>query len=353
MEESRDIQPVPLFYSGEGITLPLNEEDFKDFMVSLLGKPELVEGHVEGAFSLGFEAVQNLNYQIDNRILQQNQATPLQFTAKLYFDNNSSLSFKSFDGFRQYKESRPIICTGFDFTWVYLIKFGGKNVFEKQEIRIFANRPVEPSEGKKSSRRLATFILEKFVEMPRVHYEIRCTANTWGFEIAELIRNLLLDATVQTKDFIRFRKFISDQFPPLYFTVFIGLFLFLYWFQAAEFREVAQEASFLIEQGTEPAEVINYIFDLLRIDLQLNSIASAAQNLFVSLVFSGVLCFCILEIVKLPNYIFLLFTSKSIRGRDTYFERVRKRKITAVFGVVLSVGLGVLSNYAFEYIKNN
>jgi len=348
MEENKDIQPVPLIYSEEGITLPLSEDDFKDFMVSLLGKPELIEGFVEGAFSINFDNIKNINYQLDNRISQQNHSSLIQFTAKLSFDDNSSTSFNSFSGFLDYKESRPIVCTGFDLTWVYLIKFGSKKVFEKQEIRIFAKRRKDSSQ---QTSALEKVLLLGDLSLPKVKYSIRCTANTWGFEIAELVKNILSDSVVQTKDLAYLRKNILNEFSIVFiFTLFSSLST-IYWFRSGEFREIARSTSYLVENGANPVDVVGRISDLVRADLVLNSIPSVLENLLLATVLSVVLCLSLLELIRLPNHIFLLFNSKSIRERNTYFSSRRKRKIAALLGLVLSVAIGVLSNYVFEYLK--
>lgn len=351
MEENKEIQPVPLIYSEGGITLPLSEDDFKDFMVSLLGKPELIEGYVEGAFSIDFSNVKNINYQIDNRISQQNHSSLLQFTAKLSFDDNSSISFNSLPGFFDYKESRPIVCTGFDFTWVYLIKFGNRKVFEKQEIRVYASRPTDSSRKKKSSS-LEKLLMLEALELPKVSYSIRCTANTWGYEIAELINNIVSDSAVQSRDFANLRKNVLYGFSLLFpITLFSG-FIIIYWLQAGEFREIARSTAILVDEGAEPVDVVNNIVDLIRADLLLNSISSAAENFFLSIVFSVVLCLSLLEFIRFPNYLFLLFNSSSIREKKLYLSRARNRKAAAILGIVFSVGLGVLSNYVFEYLKS-
>ncbi|WP_293056265.1 hypothetical protein [Okeania sp. SIO2B3] len=71
--ENLEIPPFSINRKNPSINLPINMEAFKEFVVSLLGKPESVEGYVEGAFEIGFRGFEQLNYIIDDRITKQNQ----------------------------------------------------------------------------------------------------------------------------------------------------------------------------------------------------------------------------------------------------------------------------------------
>ena len=132
----QNTQPVPMLYNQSSISLPLNENAFKEFIVSLLGQPETIEGYIEGAFEIDMGGLEYLNSQIDSRIDTQNASSILEFRAKLFFNDGSSTSFNRLQSFLEYNEIRPLICEGFVFTWTYLVKFNNKQASEKQEISI-------------------------------------------------------------------------------------------------------------------------------------------------------------------------------------------------------------------------
>ncbi len=108
--------------------MSVDRDAFTEFVVSLLGKPESVEGYVEGAFEIDFGGFKQLNQIIDDRITKQNQSVLVEFRSKLFFNDNSSLSFSGIKSFQEYKERRNLICRGFIFTWVYLVEFHDKKV---------------------------------------------------------------------------------------------------------------------------------------------------------------------------------------------------------------------------------
>ena len=129
-------QPVPMLYTQSSISLPLDENAFKEFIVSLLGQPETIEGYVEGAFEIDMGGLEYINSSIDSRIDKQNISSLLEFRAKLFFNDGSSTSFNGLKSFLEYSEIRPLICETFVFTWTYLVKFNNKQASEKQEISI-------------------------------------------------------------------------------------------------------------------------------------------------------------------------------------------------------------------------
>ena len=92
-------------------------------MIGLLGKPEQIEGYVEGAFEVNVSNSQDLYSKIDNRIIRQHDALLLEFKAELFFNDDSSITFNTIGNLISHQETRAVTCTGFNFTWSYLVSF--------------------------------------------------------------------------------------------------------------------------------------------------------------------------------------------------------------------------------------
>ena len=117
------------------VTLPYSPTDFKDFIVSLLGKPQVLEGVFNGYYSFDKGDILNLHHLIEQRVLQ-NDSSLVAISIQIVFDDNSSIVLNDLESFRAYNELRPIIPVSIHLTWIYLIKFQTKNAPEKQVINI-------------------------------------------------------------------------------------------------------------------------------------------------------------------------------------------------------------------------
>ncbi|OZH54785.1 hypothetical protein AFK68_08735 [Hydrocoleum sp. CS-953] len=235
--DNLEIPNISMQRNNSSISLDVNRDAFTEFVVSLLGKPESVEGYVEGAFEIDFPGFQKLNYIIDDRITEQNQSMLVEFRAKLFFNDNSSLSFSGIKSFQEYekKQRKNLICTGFIFTWVYLVEFHDKKVPEKQEISVFSVEEDTPSSAKSESRKkkLISQIFDVgFVDqIPKISYLIRFTNQGWGIEIAEIVRNYIIGfVKIVDVPFAGFRRKVMEnpivlQIPSLILGFLLSLVL--------------------------------------------------------------------------------------------------------------------------------
>lgn len=129
--------------------LPCPPDQFRDFIAGLLGKPQTIERYVEGPFELTKPDAENLYHLLDQRISSQNDATLVQFTARIIYSDNSSVLLNSFSDFQSYNEVKPLISTGLHLSWTYLIQFKNKSFPEKQNIDIsFISDPSQEARAR-------------------------------------------------------------------------------------------------------------------------------------------------------------------------------------------------------------
>src|SRR5437899_897944 len=104
------------------ITLPCPPAEFGDFISSLLGRAQTIQKGFRGTFILTRDHIQNVFHLVDQRVHQQNEATLVQFTVKILYNDESSVLLNDLTDFLHYNEVHPLISIGVDLTWTYLIR---------------------------------------------------------------------------------------------------------------------------------------------------------------------------------------------------------------------------------------
>jgi hypothetical protein len=352
MNTDQSNESFPVIYNQQSISFPLDEDAFREFITSLLGQPDVVEGLIEGSFEIEMGGFEHLDHIINHRIESQNQASLLEFRAKLFFDNESSMSFNGIQSFTNYKEQRPLICEGFIFTWSYLIKFNNKQVSEKQEISIFSVPGENSLENKDESKDLT----------PRIDYSIRCTDKGWGIEIAELIRNCLLGfIRTNSSPINKLRKLILENFELVKYSLFFLTIVAMSWFSSIqtdpklkECRILASQADKFIKANISSNEKLDFIAKIVSLCMQKDSPSFLYIFLLtiaplVAVIFGPNLIY---RFIKFPDYRFLIFTEHSKRQRDKYFRKINEQRTFWIVTILISLIIGILGNYIFTWLSH-
>ncbi|MDY7004479.1 MAG: hypothetical protein SWX82_11105 [Cyanobacteriota bacterium] len=368
-DDNLEIPPISMQRKKSSISLSVDRDAFTEFVVSLLGKPELVEGYVEGAFEIDFGGFEQLNYIIDDRITKQNQSVLVEFRAKLFLNDNSSLSFSGVKSFQEYKERRSLICTGFIFTWVYLVEFHDKKVPERQEISVSSVEEGIPSSTKSKSREKESiseiFDIGFVDQIPKISYSIRCTNKGWGIEIAELVRNCITGFVKTDVPFAGFRRNAMENPIVLGNPSFILCFLLLlifFWIYTEErltsCRIFSDKTGQFIGTNIPLGEKVDFLIKFFDTCREMNSTEGLIFFVVALLTLntSFLLPMLILRLIKLPTYRFVTFTEASKKERDKYFRRVSNRKnfwwIVVVAGLIIGVSASILASYLLEWLGN-
>jgi hypothetical protein len=181
-----DTQHQPI-EPGYGIVLPCEPAQFGEFVSGLLGKPQTIEKCIFGALEITKDDAISTYWLIEQRLHHQNTATLVQFTARIVYDDDSSVLLNSLVDFEHYAEVRPLASVGVVLSWTYLITFRGKKVPEKQEINLSfqANRTDIDADR----------LDDDFLVKPSRHWRmpshvlvrISHTERTWGIDIESLL----------------------------------------------------------------------------------------------------------------------------------------------------------------------
>ncbi len=369
----------PLFYqrgeddSGQ-ISFPISTDDFREFISSLLSRPDTLKGSYEGTFIFTKEFIVNLDISLRNRIESQNDLLYEDSSIKVYYDDDTIEEFSSVVRFENESCKKNVTCTGFACAWKYLIRFGAE-LPQSQTIT------VSTYEGGEEITRNSDHHEFDVEFPPKVEYVIQFTNRIWAREIESILRHDHIIQACQEKVWVEkvyghlegYLKGISS----LFFTVLIigffitGLFAFfspnsislkpLERISQAEFDSQVEN---LKESVVE--DKIDFIISILEPALieqgSLYSQSPEARKGFLSLsgkILAFVLGMSILSGTSGRFYfpkprMFVLFNEKTILKYKEFSEKLSFiRRIVDFFMLsgAVGIGLGLFTNFLYDLIS--
>lgn len=218
----------PLFYQrGENdsgqISFPISTDDFREFISSLLSRPDTLKGSHEGTFVFTKDFIVNLDISLRNRIESQNDLLYEDSSIKVYYDDDTIEEFSSIVRFENESCKKNVTCTGFACVWKYLIRFGSEPP-QSQTITISTGGGEEIIRDSEHDEISVEF-------PPKVEYVVQFTNRIWAREIESILRHDHISQACQEKSWIekaygRIGSYLSG-ITGLFFTLlFIGFFIF-------------------------------------------------------------------------------------------------------------------------------
>ncbi|HKN04046.1 MAG TPA: hypothetical protein VJY31_08890 [Buttiauxella sp.] len=331
-----------------GVMLPCEPASFGSFISKLLGKPQTIERIIPDSFKLDKDDVLNLHYLIHQRINQQNESSFIQFTAKMFFDDNSTVQINSIDEFKSYHEIKKVVCTSLELSWVYLISFKNKGAPEKQQINVSFGPPDYRFRYHTLIRSKNSFHTADNLMIINIMH----TERSWGVDMESLISTQLSNFVDGKKSYSHFIYKNHDTIGLvsgcLLFAGFVvGGIMSTYKF-VAKYQDVvdkftnagndvviSQKIDFLISlasTGAWPRYVLALVFFLV-----LALIVSIIAGVFISNNGES----------KLQSWI--LLTDKSKIKHEEYKEKLKSCMLLFFGSILLSVTCGVIGNIIFTY----
>jgi hypothetical protein len=168
------------------IVLPCPPDQFREFIAGLLGRPQTISRYFVEPIEVGRADAENLYHLLEQRISSQNDATLVQFTARIVYDDDSSVLLNSFSDFAAYQEIKPLMSTGLHLSWTYLVQFQNKSFPEKQTIDVsFRAQPADGSDVRYINE-VWSFPGIRQPYLP-AYIRIQHTDRTWGTDIEALL----------------------------------------------------------------------------------------------------------------------------------------------------------------------
>lgn len=304
------------------VALPFNKNQFADFLVSLLGKPQTISKRIEGSFSVDKNTITKLYEIINQRIYQQNDGKLIQFRATIYYSDNSSITLDGYEHLVHYNETLPLVVEAIHLTWQFIVKFNDKNTPEKQEINVsFVTESDRP--------RRYDFEDDPFYiigHQGQINIRINHTARSWGADIEALLSKHLEKLVTKESNLKRTIRYNSESISKLLRVVILSIPIIQYLFSS------------------------DILFKGIDINSQLGNYFTFGLYLILLYLFT-----LIIEIV-LDNQIvyskpsYLLLTPESERAKERNDKKYKKAWISYAMTVIISILTGIVSNYIFSYL---
>jgi hypothetical protein len=334
------------------VQLPCSPDTFTTFISGLLGKPQTIEQTFRGQFEITKADVESIFHLVDQRVKQQNEASLVQFTVKIVYDDGSSVLLNSLAEFLHYTEVRPIVSTAVHLSWTYLIKFQDKSSPEKQEIELSFS-----AQGRGSILILRN---GELIDSPRVSLRseemiflrIRHTARTWGVDLESLVsgqvKGLLQEEPTWKRLLYEYSERVGLATGLIFFVIaLIGVFVSTNRFvetqmgiaqslmtsTSSDLSDISKKLNFIIERAAS-GEWTRFIF-ASAIFVVLSLIAS----LFLG-IWSGVTA------DNRPSS-FILLSRRAEENKRTTLEKQKRQWLAFGASVVSSVVTGFISNILF------
>lgn len=333
-----------------GIVLPCSPRDFRDFVSGLLGKPQTITQVFDGPFDINKHDIENFYFLVVQRISQQNEGHLIQFTARIVYDDNSTVLLNSIDDFNSYNEIRDIASTGIHLSWTFLVKFQDRSVPEKQQIDVSIISEGSPRFLNDDSP--AIFFHK--VSQGIIAFRIQHTARTWGADI-----EALLSGHIETliREVHPLKKFLSEN--DGWVGLFTGSALFLSAILSAFYitnnflKECMSKASGLLTiVASDPEMVskkINYLIEIMaagmwsRYFFSIGSFVTAA--LFISILI-GVWAGSSADNNE-PSFVVL--SRKAEKRKVALLKKNKSAWNQLILSLTVGVVTGVVGNFLFAY----
>ncbi|MEK5530668.1 hypothetical protein MKX79_14980 [Viridibacillus sp. FSL R5-0468] len=342
-------EPVSQINNGY-VTLPYTEEGFKEFISSLLGRGQEIERVIHGNFDIDITHLININNLLSQRIQQQNESTLINFSAKIYFSDESTVSLHSIEELSTYNELRAITCDSVHLSWDYLIKFHDKPHPEKQQINIL----IHTGRRRRKIRNDIISISDTITKEGYIKISINHTARTWAVDIESILQQYF-ENLIDTKT--TFKKFITDNSG--YMALISGLIFFI----AIITITITTSDQFSTQTMAEVNKNLSDSTLTLdkRINYMSNYLAEGSWNQFsqklvlfiiIGSVFSVILAIItgvILGSVK-TGYSFITINEASKKYKETVLKEAKKDWWKLLGTILIGIATGVIGNYVFQYL---
>lgn len=344
-ESSRTVNKT---HPEPSVVLPCRPEDFRSFISGLLGRPQTISKGFRGAFDINADHVQDLHSLITQRVYQQNKANLIQFTARIVFDDNSSVLLNSLEEFMTYREVRPIWSTQLHLTWSFLVEFPDKHAPEKQEIEVsFVSSggplPIYDND-------FPIFIPAKLASGSLINFRIRHTARTWGADIEALLSGHIKNILVPPPKIRAFAWKHSEKIGlAVGITFFVAALFFSFWTASHLWNyQKIQIADYLGETMQLPAK-LDFILKTISSGIWAKYYFSVIVFLVISLGLSIILGVWVASSADTNKPSFIVLTEQSKRNKEKHLNKYRQKLISFMLSLFTTIGAGVLSNCLFHY----
>jgi len=334
------------------VTLPCSPDDFKEFIKNLLGKPQTIDKiFTKGTFVVDSDTIENIFHLVDQRINQQNESSLIQFTVKIIYDDDSSITLNSLEDFIHYKEIRSVKSEGVFLNWIYLIKFQQKRVPEKQNIELRFN----------TDRGVGEIITEDGIVIRRrkawygpghIMFQINHTERTWGVDMESLLTGhvkTLLSPEDKQKNFISKNSGkIGASTGALFFVSSIATALItMKKFTETYLHDIQKISNQNISSGDILIQKIDFLVDITTNGIWTKFSFYSGSFIVISLIASIIISFIVEHKADNKPSSHVILSKKSKEYYDESIIKIKRDWILFFISMGISIVTGIISNALF------
>lgn len=332
------------------VVLPCGPEEFKDFISSLLGKPQTIGKGFTGSFDISFKDIENIHLLILQRIQQQNDASLIQFTSRIIFHDDSSVLLNSIDDLLHYNEIRPIVSTAIYLSWSFIVRFQDRSTPEKQDIDVsFISKSGTNGPFIHGGDGSIIFASSDTPDDGFISLRIRHTARTWGADIEALLSGhikTLLHPDSKTRSFVRKQKDkISLAVSALFF---LSTIVICFWSGTHLLSIQKQELVGYLGNAKDLPDKVDIILTTLSSGLWARYYFSVLIFLILSLITSISLGVWVDKAADSNKPSFVLLTRQSDKAKKDLLAKYERKWRTFLLSVFTSIVTGVIGNVLFK-----
>jgi len=337
-------------YSGGYVTLPFDQEQFRDFVISLLGKPQTIEKRIYGRFEVNLQDIQNFHNLINQRLTQQNQALLSQFSVKIYYSDSSSITLNSYEDLVTYNEVRPLISVAVDLSWDYLIQFNDKQHPEKQsiDIRIWT---AEASDLRRIRGKGEVLVIGSSESTSFFNITIRHTARTWGMDIESLLTSQVQSLIFPDKNLRKFIQAKSGWISLISGIVFfLGSVIGVFWATEIFVKNRLDRISTLLDAKEDISSRIFIIAQYLINGESSRHYLLVGIFLLLILIASIIVGIIIGSKANMEEPSFVILTNTAARNKQKKLKLMEAHWRNFIISIVVSLITNIAASYIFVYL---
>lgn len=332
--------------SGTAITLNCGQEDFEKFIRSLLGRPQTITNHFQGEFDLNREDLEQFHHLLVQRIEQQNKASLIQFTARVVYDDDSTVLVNDFDTFRSYNEPKPLRSVAIHLSWSFLVQFEDRKSPEKQEVDVSivtgASRPFLDDNH-------TWFVGPFHSDTGFIALRISHTARSWASDITALltghIKTLIHDRS-------KIRAWLSEHAEKVgigvFCTVMLGTLVSMFFIgESVKKSEMAGAVGIVGIQGVDAK--LTALANLVAAGAWPRFAVYGVSFIFLTIIVSIGLGIWAGTMADARSPAFLTLTRKTEEYRRRMIKRSQNRFRFFLLSLFVSIVTGIAGNWLFAY----
>ena len=336
------------------VILPFNEEQFYSFIQGLLGRPQTIDKGFTKSFALTRNDVAHVHALITQRLAQQNSSHFVGLNARLFFSDDSSVTFASIEDLNSYNEIKPVKVTSIFLSWSFLVTFADRDSPEKQQIDLTFSSDEVPQPYR--FRYSSAFHRIRFVE-GNIALSIQHSARSWGADIENMLTSYVESLARTESKLVSFlqrqEKYFSIGTTALFLASAIGTIFFSCVRTAGHLRSRLAESLKEVPSDNDVLWIKKHVEIMTDLQISEKLISKDIQMLLYglfSIVIAMVAGIIISSLIPPPMGGFVLYSRKSEEEYEATLNEERQSLRNIVIAFIGAVCVGIISNYLYAFL---